>query len=124
MLLLDGPFGALEAKVRKELRRWLRRLHDDLHLTSIFVTHDQEEALELAGRVEQIGSSQDVWDHPASQDGRASSTRVANREIGNPLNRFPARPIGQVLAPGVVRFMHPPVLELAPRLPGQVNGSA
>jgi sulfate transport system ATP-binding protein len=74
VLLLDEPFGALDAKVRKELRRWLRRLHDDLHVTSIFVTHDQEEALEVAdrvvlmhaGRVEQIGSPQDVWDHPAS----------------------------------------------------------
>ena len=74
VLLLDEPFGALDAKVRKELRRWLRRLHDDLHVTSIFVTHDQEEALEVAdrvvlmntGRVEQIGSPQQVWDQPAS----------------------------------------------------------
>jgi sulfate/thiosulfate transport system ATP-binding protein len=75
VLLLDEPFGALDAKVRKELRRWLRQLHDDLHITSIFVTHDQEEALELAdrvvlmnkGRVEQMGSSKDVYDHPASE---------------------------------------------------------
>ncbi len=74
VLLLDEPFGALDAKVRKELRRWLRRLHDDLNVTSIFVTHDQEEALEVAdrvvlmnnGRVEQVGSPQEVWDHPAS----------------------------------------------------------
>lgn len=74
VLLLDEPFGALDAKVRKELRRWLRRLHDELHVTSIFVTHDQEEALEVADRVvlmnsgvvEQVGSPQDVWDHPAS----------------------------------------------------------
>ena len=74
VLLLDEPFGALDAKVRKELRRWLRRLHDDLHVTSIFVTHDQEEALEVSdrvvlmnsGKVEQIGSPQEVWDHPAS----------------------------------------------------------
>jgi sulfate/thiosulfate transport system ATP-binding protein len=74
VLLLDEPFGALDAKVRKELRRWLRRLHDDLHVTSIFVTHDQEEALEVAdrvvlmnsGKIEQIGSPQQVWDHPAS----------------------------------------------------------
>ncbi len=74
VLLLDEPFGALDAKVRKELRRWLRRLHEDLDVTSIFVTHDQEEALEVAdrvvlmnkGKVEQIGSPQDVWDHPAS----------------------------------------------------------
>ena len=74
VLLLDEPFGALDAKVRKELRRWLRRLHDDLHVTSIFVTHDQEEALEVAdrvvlmnsGKVEQVGTPQEVWDHPAS----------------------------------------------------------
>lgn len=75
VLLLDEPFGALDAKVRKELRRWLRRLHDELHITSIFVTHDQEEALEVAdrvvvinkGKIEQIGTPQDVYDHPASQ---------------------------------------------------------
>ncbi|VWX63428.1 Sulfate/thiosulfate import ATP-binding protein CysA [Burkholderiales bacterium 8X] len=74
VLLLDEPFGALDAKVRKELRRWLRRLHDELHVTSIFVTHDQEEALEVAdrvvlmngGRIEQVGSPQEVWDQPAS----------------------------------------------------------
>ena len=74
VLLLDEPFGALDAKVRKELRRWLRRLHDELHVTSIFVTHDQEEALEVAdrvvlmnsGHVEQVGTPQAVWDHPAS----------------------------------------------------------
>ena len=72
VLLLDEPFGALDAKVRKELRRWLRRLHDELHVTSIFVTHDQEEALEVAdrvvvinqGRIEQSGSPQQVWDQP------------------------------------------------------------
>jgi sulfate transport system ATP-binding protein len=74
VLLLDEPFGALDAKVRKELRRWLRRLHDELHITSIFVTHDQEEALEVAdrvvvinkGQIEQIGSPQEVYDHPVS----------------------------------------------------------
>ncbi|MFT3850262.1 MAG: sulfate ABC transporter ATP-binding protein [Propionivibrio sp.] len=74
VLLLDEPFGALDAKVRKELRRWLRKLHDELHITSIFVTHDQEEALEVAdrvvlmdhGRVEQIGTPDEVYDHPAS----------------------------------------------------------
>ncbi|GIZ50641.1 sulfate/molybdate ABC transporter ATP-binding protein [Noviherbaspirillum aridicola] len=74
VLLLDEPFGALDAKVRKELRRWLRRLHDELHVTSIFVTHDQEEALEVAdqvvlmnkGRVEQIGAPDDVYNHPAT----------------------------------------------------------
>ncbi|MBC7575512.1 MAG: sulfate ABC transporter ATP-binding protein [Herminiimonas sp.] len=74
VLLLDEPFGALDAQVRKELRRWLRRLHDELKVTSIFVTHDQEEALEVAdrivlmhhGRVEQVGAPQAVYEHPAS----------------------------------------------------------
>jgi sulfate/thiosulfate transport system ATP-binding protein len=74
VLLLDEPFGALDAKVRKELRRWLRGLHDEMQLTSLFVTHDQEEALELADRVvlmndaviEQEGTPQEVYDHPAS----------------------------------------------------------
>ncbi|ABB24412.1 sulfate/molybdate ABC transporter ATP-binding protein [Pelodictyon luteolum] len=74
VLLLDEPFSALDAKVRQELRRWLRKLHYDIHVTSIFVTHDQEEALELAdrivvinkGRIEQQGSPQEVYDHPAN----------------------------------------------------------
>lgn len=74
VLLLDEPFGALDAKVRKDLRRWLRRLHDDFHITSIFVTHDQEEALDVAdrvvimneGRIEQIGTPEEVYDHPNS----------------------------------------------------------
>ncbi len=74
VLLLDEPFGALDAKVRKELRRWLRRLHDEVHVTSVFVTHDQEEAMEVADRVvvmnaggiEQVGSPDQVYDHPAT----------------------------------------------------------
>ena len=74
VLLLDEPFGALDAKVRKELRRWLRKLHDDFHITSIFVTHDQEEALDVAdrivvmnnGKIEQIGSPDEVYSHPKS----------------------------------------------------------
>jgi sulfate transport system ATP-binding protein len=74
VLLLDEPFGALDAKVRKELRRWLRRLHDEMHVTSVFVTHDQEEAMEVAdrvvvmhqGRIEQQGAPAEVYDHPAT----------------------------------------------------------
>jgi sulfate transport system ATP-binding protein len=74
VLLLDEPFGALDAKVRKELRDWLRRLHDEVHVTTVFVTHDQEEALEVAdeivvineGRVEQIGTPDELYDRPAS----------------------------------------------------------
>ena len=74
ILLLDEPFGALDAKVRQELRQWLRQLHDEIHLTTVFVTHDQEEAFEVAdrvvvmksGRIEQIGTPQEVFDHPAT----------------------------------------------------------
>jgi sulfate transport system ATP-binding protein len=74
VLLLDEPFGALDAKVRKELRRWLRQLHDEIHITTLFVTHDQEEALEVAdrvailrdGRIEQIGTPEEIYDKPAS----------------------------------------------------------
>ena len=74
VLLLDEPFGALDAKVRQELRQWLRRLHDELHVTSIFVTHDQEEAFEVAdrvvimnhGRIEQAGTPEEVFEHPAN----------------------------------------------------------
>ncbi len=74
VLLLDEPFGALDAKVRQELRHWLRRLHEEIHITSIFVTHDQEEAFEVAdkvvvmnrGKIEQQGTTREVFDHPAS----------------------------------------------------------
>ncbi len=74
VLLLDEPFGALDAKVRRELRRWLRKLHDEIHITTLFVTHDQEEALEVAdrvailrdGRIEQIGTPEEIYDNPAT----------------------------------------------------------
>ncbi len=74
VLLLDEPFGALDAQVRKELRDWLRKLHDEVNVTTIFVTHDQEEALEVAdeivvinnGKIEQVGSPTDLYDHPAN----------------------------------------------------------
>jgi len=90
VLLLDEPFGALDAKVRKELRRWLRRLHDEMHITSVFVTHDQEEALELSdrvvvmsqGRVEQVGAPAEVYDQPA--------TAFVFDFLGN-VNRLPCR---------------------------------
>ena len=74
VLLLDEPFGALDAKVRKDLRAWLRRLHDEVHVTTVFVTHDQEEAMEVSdeivvmnkGKVEQVGTPTQIYDHPAS----------------------------------------------------------
>jgi sulfate/thiosulfate transport system ATP-binding protein len=75
VLLLDEPFGALDAKVRKDLRTWLRRLHDEMHVTTIFVTHDQEEAMDVAGqlvvmnegRVEQSGTADELYEHPANE---------------------------------------------------------
>jgi sulfate/thiosulfate transport system ATP-binding protein len=75
VLLLDEPFGALDARVRKELRAWLRRLHDEVHVTTIFVTHDQEEAMDLAdqiavmshGKVEQVGGPRELYDNPANE---------------------------------------------------------
>jgi sulfate/thiosulfate transport system ATP-binding protein len=90
VLLLDEPFGALDARVRQELRRWLRRLHDDIHVTSLFVTHDQEEAMQVAdrivvmsnGRIEQVGTPAEVWDHPA--------TPFVYQFLGN-ANRFAGR---------------------------------
>ena len=99
VLLLDEPFGALDAKVRKELRRWLRKLHDELHITSIFVTHDQEEALEVAdrvvlmnqGKVEQIGSPSEVYDHP--------KTPFVYGFLGN-VNRFNGYASGKFLEVG------------------------
>ena len=98
VLLLDEPFGALDAKVRKELRRWLRRLHDEMHITSVFVTHDQEEALELAdrvvvmsqGRVEQVGAPAEVYDAPA--------TAFVFDFLGN-VNRLPCQ-----IEDGVAKF--------------------
>jgi sulfate/thiosulfate transport system ATP-binding protein len=74
VLLLDEPFGALDARVRQELRAWLRHLHDEVHVTTVFVTHDQEEAMEVAdrivvmnsGRIEQVGGPRDLYEHPAN----------------------------------------------------------
>ncbi|PWR20147.1 sulfate/molybdate ABC transporter ATP-binding protein [Zavarzinia aquatilis] len=95
VLLLDEPFGALDAKVRKELRRWLRKLHDEMGITTVFVTHDQEEALEIADRVvvmskgviEQVGPAQEVYDQPA--------TPFVYDFLGN-TNRLPASVRGGV----------------------------
>ena len=75
VLLLDEPFGALDARVRQELRTWLRRLHDEVHVTTVFVTHDQEEAMDVAdqivvmngGRIEQVGAARDLYEHPANE---------------------------------------------------------
>ncbi len=106
VLLLDEPFGALDAKVRKELRRWLRQLHDELHITSLFVTHDQEEALEVAdrvvlmnrGRVEQVGTPESVYRQPA--------TPFVYGFLGS-VNLFHARVEGEALRVGGQTLRHP-----------------
>lgn len=105
VLLLDEPFGALDAKVRKELRRWLRTLHDELHISSIFVTHDQEEALEVSdrivlinkGRVEQIGSPKEIYERPA--------TAFAYGFMGS-VNEFRGRIEGDYVRVGDERLRH------------------
>lgn len=112
VLLLDEPFGALDAKVRKELRDWLRRLHDDVHVTTVFVTHDQEEALEVAdeivvineGRVEQVGTPDQLYDEPA--------------------NDFVMSFLGEVTHLGGVSLRpHDIELDTSPQLAGAVEGT-
>jgi sulfate transport system ATP-binding protein len=136
VLLLDEPFGALDAKVRKDLRRWLRRLHDEMGLTSVFVTHDQEEALELAdrvvvmsqGRIEQVGTPEEVYDRPATPfvyeflghvnrlpctvaRGRA---KVWHQEFGLEEEPAPAERIARGLA-----YVRPEDIEIGPKAPGE-----
>ena len=132
VLLLDEPFGALDAKVRQELRRWLRRLHDDIRVTSIFVTHDQEEALEVAdrvvvmnaGRIEQEGSPNEVYHHPASPfvsnflgNINLFHARVEDGQayISEPVNGGPAPLNGQRLA-----YVRPHLMNIE-RQPHQPN---
>jgi sulfate transport system ATP-binding protein len=137
VLLLDEPFGALDARVRKTLRRWLRRLHRELALTSVFVTHDQEEALELAdrvvvmreGRIEQVATPQQVYDEPATPfvhdflgDANRYGCRIAVEVIEIPELRL-ALPNTEHIAPGDgVAFVRPSdlALEWRPR-PGSVR---
>ncbi|UVT17110.1 MAG: sulfate ABC transporter ATP-binding protein [Nitrospira sp.] len=129
LLLLDEPFGALDAKVRKELRRWLRRLHDDLHITSILVTHDQEEALEAAhrvvvmhqGSIEQVGTPDEVYENPATPfvyqflgdvnvfHGRISHDRLLDKEAGER-----AQADGDASDHKEVTFVRPHDFELSP----------
>jgi sulfate transport system ATP-binding protein len=112
VLLLDEPFGALDAKVRKELREWLRRLHDEVHVTTVFVTHDQEEALEVAdeivvineGRVEQVGTPDKLYDEPA--------------------NDFVMGFLGEVTTLGDVRLRpHDVDVAVSPLLAGSIEGT-
>jgi sulfate transport system ATP-binding protein len=130
VLLLDEPFGALDAKVRQELRQWLRKLHEEIHVTSIFVTHDQEEAMELAdrvvvmnrGRIEQIGSTDELYEHPASPfvfdflgatnvlpaevRGRSLFVRGAEQPIVAD-SIHPAGPVDIYVRPGDLRLAEP-----------------
>jgi sulfate transport system ATP-binding protein len=118
VLLLDEPFGALDARVRQELRTWLRHLHDDLHITSVFVTHDQEEALEVAdrvvvmnhGKIEQIGTPDEVYEHPANP--------FVMNFLGS-VNVFHGRVhdgeahLGPALAPSSISYVRPHELDIA-----------
>ena len=137
VLLLDEPFGALDAKVRKELRRWLRQLHEEMGLTTVFVTHDQEEALELADRVvvmsngtiEQVGTPDEVYDNPATPfvyeflghvnrmpctvaRGRA---RIWHQEFG--VETAEAAPV-ELLGRGHA-YIRPEDIDIVPRGPGE-----
>jgi sulfate transport system ATP-binding protein len=117
VLLLDEPFGALDSRVRKELRRWLRRLHDELGLTSVFVTHDQEEALELAdrvvvmnrGRIEQVGTPEEIYHEPAN---------AFVYEFLGDVNVFHARVEGEQAR----IYVRPHLLEVERRSNGDVDG--
>jgi sulfate transport system ATP-binding protein len=120
MLLLDEPFGALDARVRKELRRWLRRLHDEVHVTSVFVTHDQEEAMEVAdrivvmnlGRIEQDGPPDEVYDRPA--------TPFVLQFLGD-VNVFHGRLGGAAGKDGDISFVRPHELDIvAAPTPGSI----
>jgi sulfate transport system ATP-binding protein len=112
VLLLDEPFGALDAKVRQELRQWLRRLHDEIHMTSVFVTHDQEEAFEVAdsvivmrdGKVEQAGTPQEVFDHPANG--------FVMDFLGN-VNVFHGRMVEDLFHNGLKQTTHGGVLDMS-----------
>jgi len=125
VLLLDEPFGALDAKVRKELRRWLRRFHDEIHLTTVFVTHDQEEALEIAdevvimnnARVEQVGTPQEVYDRPASPFVYQFLGNV-NVFPAGAFARVPAGAPGQPARDGGPVFVRPHDIEVTPDRPG------
>ena len=116
VLLLDEPFGALDAKVRKELRRWLRKFHESIHLTTVFVTHDQEEALELAdevvvmnnARIEQIGEPQAVYDNPATPFVFEFLGDVNRLE----LTAVPNAPAEATPAAGAVTYIRPHDIEL------------
>ena len=115
VLLLDEPFGALDAKVRRELRDWLRRLHDEVHVTTVFVTHDQEEALEVSdeivvinqGKVEQVGSPADLYDKPANDfvmEFLGPVTTLGGRMVRPHDVEIFSRPVENTVAAKIVRM--------------------
>ncbi|HEY1991967.1 MAG TPA: sulfate ABC transporter ATP-binding protein, partial [Gammaproteobacteria bacterium] len=122
VLLLDEPFGALDAKVRLELRRWLRRLHDELHVTSVFVTHDQDEAMEVSdrvvimnhGRIEQIGSPQEIYHRPASAFvmGFIGQVNMFRGRLPGPVQQAADLHSGRF---GAIYFVRPSDVEILPR---------
>jgi sulfate transport system ATP-binding protein len=128
VLLLDEPFGALDAKVRRELRRWLRRLHDEIQLTSVFVTHDQDEALEVAdrvvvfnhGRIEQVGTPDEVYDAPRTPFvygflGRANvfPGQVANGQVRVGELSLPVPELGAQAGGAALAYVRPHELEVS-----------
>ena len=132
VLLLDEPFGALDAKVRKELRHWLRRVHDETGVTTIFVTHDQEEAMDLAdrvvvlrlGQIEQVGTPEALDEHPASAfvfDFLGDANRLPCR-VDGALARFDGFSVPAIVAPGAggnsTAWFRPHETELSPEGPG------
>jgi sulfate/thiosulfate transport system ATP-binding protein len=137
ILLLDEPFGALDAKVRKELRQWLRSLHQEIHVTSIFVTHDQEEALEVAnrvvvmdkGRIEQVGTPGDVYDNPATAFvhgfiGESIVLPVEVHDGGVQLGGKPLNIKANGYAPGAAKlFIRRHDMQIGPAGSGALEGS-
>lgn len=126
VLLLDEPFGALDAKVRKDLRRWLRQLHDEIHLTTLFVTHDQEEALEIAdevvimnqAKVEQVGTPQEVYDRPATPFVYQFLGNVnVLRDVHAWAATGPIRDNGRLAADGLL-YVRPHDIQVLPHEPG------
>src|SRR5256714_9543678 len=137
ILLLDEPFGALDAKVRKELRQWLRSLHSEIHVTSIFVTHDQEEALEVAnrvvvmdkGRIEQIGTPGEVYDDPATAfvHGFIGESIVLPVDVSGGAVRLGGRPLN-IAANGAASgasklFVRPHDMAIRPAGSGSLEGA-
>lgn len=133
LLLLDEPFGALDAKVRKELRRWLRRLHDELHITGILVTHDQEEALEVAdrvvvmhqGNIEQIGTPDEVYENPVTPFVYQflGDVNVFHGRVGKAEHHIASSEVENLSDEHEVTFVRPHDLELSPSrtLPEQLE---